>query len=222
MGEPRGPAGGGRGLRRPRRGHELLAAPGGRDALLARTPRLARHLEPADVAEAVRRGTERIRGWEPTAAERRLATMAEELAGLVAQAEAGLVARPPRQLVHGDVWDNNVLFRHARPVLLCDFDFMGERARVDDLALTLWCARCDLGAEGGPAQERTRLGRLVAAYDAGLDLPWRPPSVPRCRWRWSASPCCRSVAGWRAWTIRRRRAATPPASHPSWPRHGSS
>ena len=148
--------------------------------------------------------------------------MAEELAGLVAQAEGGLVARLPRQLVHGDFWDNTAPLCHGRPVLLCDFDFMGERARVDDLALTLWCARCDLGDEGRPAQERARLGRLVAAYDAGLDLPWRPPSVPRCRWRWSASPCRRSGAGWRAWTIRRRRAATPPASRPSWPRHGSS
>jgi Ser/Thr protein kinase RdoA (MazF antagonist) len=59
---------------------------------------------------------------------------AEELAELVGQAEAGLVARLPRQLVHGDFWDNNVLFRHGRPVLVCDFDFMGERARIDDLA----------------------------------------------------------------------------------------
>ena len=64
-----------------------------------------------------------------------------------------------------------MLFRHGRPVLLADFDFMGERARIDDLALTLHCARADLGAEGGPAQDRARLGRLVASYDTGLDLP---------------------------------------------------
>jgi Ser/Thr protein kinase RdoA (MazF antagonist) len=56
-------------------------------------------------------------------------------------------------------------------VLLADFDFMGERARIDDLALTLHCARCDLRAEHGPAQDRDRLRRLVASYDAGLDLP---------------------------------------------------
>jgi Ser/Thr protein kinase RdoA (MazF antagonist) len=77
----------------------------------------------------------------------------------------------PRQLVHGDFWDNNVLFRGGRPVLLADFDFMGERARIDDLALTLWCAHADLGAEGDPTQERARLARLVASYDAALDLP---------------------------------------------------
>jgi len=136
-----------------------------------RRPRFANHLEPAEVEVSVRRGVERIRGWGPTPAERRLAAVAEELAELVAQAEAGLAVGLPRQLVHGDFWDNNVLFRHRRPVLLADFDFMGERARIDDLALTLWCARCDLDAGGGPVEERARLGRLVAAYDAELDRP---------------------------------------------------
>jgi Ser/Thr protein kinase RdoA (MazF antagonist) len=74
-------------------------------------------------------------------------------------------------LVHGDFWDDNVGFRGGRPVLVADFDFMGERARIDDLALTLHCARSDLDVGGSPAQERARLGRLVARYDAGLDVP---------------------------------------------------
>jgi Ser/Thr protein kinase RdoA (MazF antagonist) len=136
-----------------------------------RRPRFANHLEPADVTSSVRRGTARIRGWGPTPAERRLAGAAEELAELVAGAEAGVAARLPRQLVHGDFWDNNVLFRGGRAVLLADFDFMGERTRVDDLALTLHCARSDLSVVAGPARELARLGRLVASYDAGLDLP---------------------------------------------------
>ena len=136
-----------------------------------RRPRFANHLEAAEVPSAVRRGIERIRAWGPTTAERRLAAVAEELAELVTEAEAGLGSRLPRQLVHGDFWDNNVLFRHGQPVLVADFDFMGERARIDDLALTLHCARSDLGAEGDPAEEPARLGRLVAGYDAGLDLP---------------------------------------------------
>lgn len=136
-----------------------------------RRPRFANHLEPADVQTQTRRGTARIRGWRPTPAERSLADAAEELADLVTHAEAGLASRLPRQLVHGDFWDNNVLFRHGRPVLLADFDFMGERARVDDLALTLHCARSDLSTHAGPAQDRAQLRRLVASYDAGLDLP---------------------------------------------------
>jgi Ser/Thr protein kinase RdoA (MazF antagonist) len=138
-----------------------------------RWPLFANHLEPADVAASVRRGTAQIRGWGPTPAERSLAAAAEELAELVTEAEteAGLASRLPRQLVHGDFWDNNVLFRHGRPVLLADFDFMGERARIDDLALTLQCARTDLDTHAGPAENRARLRRLLASYDAGLDLP---------------------------------------------------
>jgi hypothetical protein len=81
-----------------------------------RRPRFANHLEPTDVAASVRRGTERIRSWEPTPAERRLAAVAEQLAELVIQAENGVASRLPRQLVHGDFWDNNVGFRHGRPV----------------------------------------------------------------------------------------------------------
>jgi len=136
-----------------------------------RLPRFANHIEPVDVQAWTRRGTARIRGWGPTAEEARLAAAAEELAGLVAQAEAGLAARLPRQLVHGDFWDDNVLFDHGRPVLLADFDFMGERARIDDLALTLHCARSDLRPQTGPAEQPARLRRLVAAYDADLDQP---------------------------------------------------
>jgi len=160
-----------------------------------RRPRVANQLASADVTACVRRGVERIRAWEPTPAERRLADVAEELAELVTQAEAGLVARLPRQLVHGDYWDNNVLFRGGRPVLLADFDFMGERPRIDDLALTLHCARSDLGAEGGPVEERARLGRLVARYDVALDIPLSASeraALPLAIARQSLS----SVGGW--------------------------
>jgi hypothetical protein len=58
-------------------------------------PRFANHLEPAEVALSVRRGTERILGWRPTAAERSVAAIAEELAELVTDAEASLVSRRP-------------------------------------------------------------------------------------------------------------------------------
>jgi Ser/Thr protein kinase RdoA (MazF antagonist) len=76
----------------------------------------------------------------------------------------GLVARLPHQLVHGDFWDNNVGFLGGRPVLVADFDFMGERARIDDLALTLWYARCDLGVATAPAvDERSQARQAIAA-----------------------------------------------------------
>jgi homoserine kinase type II len=179
-----------------------------------RRPLFANHIEPADVQAWTRRGTERIRGWDPTPDDARLAAAAEELAGLVAEAEAGLVAHVPRQLVHGDFWDNNVLFRHGRLVLLADFDFMGERARIDDLALTLWCASLDLG----PMSARQKISPVCAASSPATTPAWtsnsRPPSAPRCRRRWPASPCGPSEGGWHAWTTTPRPAATPPAWDP--------
>jgi Ser/Thr protein kinase RdoA (MazF antagonist) len=149
-----------------------------------------------------------------------VAAVAEELADLVTQAETetGLVSRLPRHLVQGDFWDDNVLFRGGRPVLLADFDFMEERARIDDLALTLHCARADLDAEGGLAEDRARLRRLIAGYDAGLDPPLSAAERAALPVAMARQPCRRSGGGWRAWTTRRRRAATAPAWDPSWRR----
>src|SRR6185437_9743928 len=48
-----------------------------------RTPMFANHVEPAQAQPATARGTARIRGWQPTPAEQRLASMADELAELV-------------------------------------------------------------------------------------------------------------------------------------------
>jgi ATP-dependent Clp protease adaptor protein ClpS len=104
------------------RTHDLLRAVEAGEA--GRRPRFANHLEPADVLAQARRGTARIRGWGPAAEEAGLADAADQLAERVAEAEAGLVPQLPRQLVHGDFWDDNVLFRNGRPVLLADFDFM--------------------------------------------------------------------------------------------------
>jgi homoserine kinase type II len=61
----------------------------------------ANHIESRDVLAGVRRGTRRIRQWDASPAELQLATAAEELARLVAQAERHVVGLP-RQLVHGD------------------------------------------------------------------------------------------------------------------------
>jgi Ser/Thr protein kinase RdoA (MazF antagonist) len=70
-------------------------------------------------------------------AELRLAQLAEKLALELQGAELERTAFLPRQLVHGDFWDNNVLFRDQQIVAVLDFDFIGERARIDDVALIL-------------------------------------------------------------------------------------
>jgi Phosphotransferase enzyme family len=159
--------------------------------------RFANHLESADVASSVRCGTARIRSWDPTPVERRLAALAEELAELVIQAEAGLGSRLPRQLVHGDFWDDNVLFRHGQPVLVADFDFMGERARAvvgrrasraaagdgPPPAVVDWGVGGAAGrSDGVPPPRRprgTRAGGRAAAHDRAGPLAGRLRLTPR-------------------------------------------
>ena len=106
-------------------------------------------------------GTRRIRTWDPSPAERRMAEDAEELARLVDRAERGLSTSLRRQLVHGDFWDNNVLFRAGRVVLIADFDFMGERARADDLALTLYYTNATFWEDAVSPDRMRRLRGLV-------------------------------------------------------------
>jgi len=131
-------------------------------------PLFANHIEPHDVLDKTLRGTQRIRGWASSHAERYLADAAEELAHRVAAAERDLVSALPRQLIHGDFWDNNVFFRDGRVVLVTDFDFMGERARIDDLALTLYFTSLKYTETAASDAHLRRLRRLVDAYDSGL------------------------------------------------------
>ena len=136
-----------------------------------RQPMFANHIAPDVVVAGAQRGNERIRGWGPTARELRLATNAEKLADLVFAAEQAYVAALPHQLVHGDFWDNNVFFRKGRVVFVADFDFMGERARIDDLALTLYFAGLEHLRDTVSDDQLYRLRKLVDAYEHGLSEP---------------------------------------------------
>jgi homoserine kinase type II len=133
----------------------------------------ANNIAPEDVLPGTFAGTAHIRRWQPSPAESRLASAAEELARLVDQAQRE--SEPlPRQLVHGDYWDNNVLFRGERIVLVTDLDFMGERARIDDLALTLYYTNSTFADDQISEQRRRQLRALVDAYDTGLDSALTP------------------------------------------------
>ena len=70
----------------------------------------------------------------------------------------------PTQLVHGDFKDNNLVFRGAELVTVLDFDFMGVRPRVDDLALPLHT----MLQNGEPL---CKVRALVDAYDSGCKVP---------------------------------------------------
>lgn len=149
--------------------HTLLS--GVKVSSTGRQSLFANHVEPQEALDWTLRGTQRIRAWDASAAELQLAKLSEELAHLVSVAEREIVAALPRQLVHGDFWDNNVLFRNARVVLATDFDFMGERARIDDLALTLYYTNSTFSEDPLSDDRIRRLRLLIDAYDSGLNDP---------------------------------------------------
>jgi Ser/Thr protein kinase RdoA (MazF antagonist) len=103
-------------------------------------------------------------------AELRLAQLAEKLALELQGPELKTAALLPRQLVHGDFWDNNVLFGEQEIVAVLDFDFMGERARIDDIALILCYTFTtpSFRQQYRPSDRIGKLRELVDAYDAGL------------------------------------------------------
>src|SRR5262252_8899864 len=150
--------------------HALLA--GSKVSAAGRAVEFANYIEPGAALPGTRAGAARIRSWHPTPEERHTASQAERLAELVAVGEAGLAAGLPRQLTHGDFWDDNVFFRGEDPVFVADFGFMADRARLDDLALTLYYADTEFGLTG--ADRIAALRPLVCAYTSGLGSPLTP------------------------------------------------
>ena len=192
--------------------HALLAdmevSPAGRVA------EFANHIEPGRVLSGTRAGTARVRRWQPTPDERQLASQAERLAGLVTAGEADLAAGLPRQLVHGDFWDDNVFFRGQDPVFVADFGFMAERARIDDLALTLYYADTEFSL--ATSQDRiAALQPLVRAYASGLGSPLTDAERQALPWAIARQPLW-GIGGWVATldnehTARAHARATAPA-----------
>ncbi len=162
------------GVRMLARVHDALRAiDGGPHAREAVHPN---HVE-ANLALAwTRQGAEAIRMEHVSDDELRTADAAEELAAVLRPLELELAPQLPRQIVHGDFWDNNVLFHdgvrggpdHVGVVL--DLDFMGERPRIDDLALTLYYTNSTLRTEGWREGARLAMSSdIVAAYDGALE-----------------------------------------------------
>jgi homoserine kinase type II len=136
-----------------------------------RNPLFANHIESQNALTGTLEGCNRIRSWDhPSSDELQLADAAKELAHLVSAGERDLLPVLPRQLVHGDFWDNNVFFRNDRVALVTDFDYMGERARIDDLALTLYFASSAFSDAPLSVDWVRRLRSLIDAYDLGLDV----------------------------------------------------
>lgn len=122
----------------------------------------------ADVGPGVAAAVARLRECATSGPERSLADEAQRLADRLTTLEAD-VPDQPYQLVHGDYWDNNVLYRDGEIVLVADLDFLGARPRTDDLALTLYYTSSTFEDRANP-ERRAAFARLVDAYDSGLDV----------------------------------------------------
>jgi Ser/Thr protein kinase RdoA (MazF antagonist) len=137
----------------------------------ARQAPSASHVEARLVLDSTRKAAAAIRAWAASPEEHQIATLSERLAGELRMAERPYVAVLPRQLVHGDFWHNNVRFRDLEVVAVLDLDFMEERPRIDDLALTLYYVNSTLGPDHGGSDRVAALGSLVRAYDGALERP---------------------------------------------------
>lgn len=133
----------------------------------------ANHLHAAEAAARTRCGAARIRGWHDRDLSR-FADRVEVHVEAVADAEQRLRMGQIRQIVHGDFWDNNVLFHNDEFVAVIDFDFMGRRARIDDLALTIYFWLLKPGRGLPDERDRQFVAGLVDAYDRATTEPLSP------------------------------------------------
>jgi homoserine kinase type II len=134
-----------------------------------RTVIYANHIYSEEAAAATHRGSERIRSWNDFVLSR-FADRVSRHIDAVDAAEAPLRSGQVPQIVHADFWDNNVLFREGRLVALLDFDFMAERPRIDDLALTVYFYLLDPHRGFPTAADRWQLRRFVDAYDSATSM----------------------------------------------------
>ncbi len=134
----------------------------------AKYPGFSNYIRPEDALEMTLLGCSRIKNWVPTQQENRLAEASEALARLV-QEKRKYVDVLPKQATHGDFWHNNVLFLDGKVATLIDFDFFGERTRMDDLALTLYFTMLSNGGLSDATFESLR--KLVELYNSELEEP---------------------------------------------------
>lgn len=131
----------------------------------------ANHLDGDVAGERTRAGVARIGSWGLPA----LTRFAEQIDAHVTEVrdqEIRFLAGQHRQVVHGDFWDNNVLFSGGNVTAVLDFGFMAERLRIDDLALPIWFHLLGSRMPAGSAMEF--VASLLDAYDRGSSQPLTP------------------------------------------------
>ncbi|NDL58860.1 phosphotransferase [Phytoactinopolyspora sp. XMNu-373] len=155
------------GIRWLARLHEDLRAVSASPA--AANPPMANHLEADAVVAPMIAG---IGAWNLSPEEASYLKAAERLAVTLTEESRGFEL--PRQLVHGDFWAGNVYISGNQLTLLLDMDFLGERPRVDDLAVTLFFINEHIGRDDTSQARIATLRNLVDFYDAAVTVPLSP------------------------------------------------
>jgi Ser/Thr protein kinase RdoA (MazF antagonist) len=145
-----------------------LAALASDDEVDARYPN---HIHAGDALDAATRVSELVHSWpDPTDDEMATAASMVELAQALAPIEGALAPHQRMQLVHGDYWDNNVLFDDDGTIVaVLDLDFCGWRPRIDDVALTFYYTTSEHRTDALPPEHFEHLSRALDAYDDALD-----------------------------------------------------
>ncbi|HEX4212478.1 MAG TPA: phosphotransferase [Candidatus Dormibacteraeota bacterium] len=137
----------------------------------AERPPWANHLAVDEIRQVAGPAIATIRGAGVTPEQSRSLEAAERLVEALVDAHREDGAELPVQLVHGDFWHNNVLFHRERVVLIGDFDFIGVRPRIDDLALALFFLNDSRGRDDLSSRRLRRLVEMVDLYDQAADPP---------------------------------------------------
>ena len=140
----------------------------------SKKPHFANYIEFNRIIEMTEKGCKRILSWNPGDCEHEIIYKSKALAEKVNKAGTELFPQLPKQLAHGDFWDNNVLFNNHKIALITDLDFMGERRRIEDIALTLYFTHISEGyckSESMSIERAVELKQLLNIYDSGLEAP---------------------------------------------------
>ncbi len=130
----------------------------------AQVARHANHLESSVTPQLASQGAARMRSWGRDDLSEYADRVVSHLRQVV-DLEQSWLAELPRQVVHGDWWDNNVLFDGREPVAVLDLGFLGHRARIDDLAPPIWFHLLRAGAGLPTDDDLDLVAAMVAAYD---------------------------------------------------------
>ena len=104
---------------------------------ISQHPLISNHVELEYIKPWVSRGIKFILESKPISSEKEYCQKINRLATFVTNRLPTIYEKLPRQLIHGDFKDNNIFLKDDKINLITDFDFMGNRPRIDEISLTI-------------------------------------------------------------------------------------